>query len=187
MPGQDGPDGEAPGGPEERLEAAQVAAPEAAAAVSPRPPRRPGAGGRAAVALALIGAALLLVLGFGLAARCRGGGPPAAGAADSAAAAAGAPGGDAVLAPIQARRDAGTGEEVAPFSGFALSIETDPPGALVTVGGVPRGEAPVLAGLDCTPGEPIAVRAERRGRRTARATVACRRDALVKLTLRLGK
>lgn len=186
MPGEDAPGGETPAGPEERLTTAEAADPEAAAAIAPRPPGRPGAGHRPGIALALLGAALLLVVGVGLAARCRGGLPAAPGTTSTSGEAP-ARRGEAALTPLEARLDPATGEEVAPFSGFALSVETEPAGALVTVDGTPRGEAPVLAGLDCTPGHRIEVRAERRGQRAARATVLCRRDALVKLTLHLGK
>ncbi len=90
-----------------------------------------------------------------------------------------------VLDPIRPHADARTGEQVAPFSGFAVSVDTDPPGAVVSVGGVPRGEAPVLAGLDCAPGDPVEISAQRAGFAVARASTTCRRDALVKLTVRL--
>jgi hypothetical protein len=82
---------------------------------------------------------------------------------------------------------AGAGEETAPFSGFAISVETDPPGGMVTIGGVPRGEAPVLANLDCRAGAKIAVAAEKAGFRRARAQTTCRADTLVKLTVRLER
>jgi hypothetical protein len=95
------------------------------------------------------------------------------------------PGGQ-VLAPLAAERDEDTGEEVAPFQGFAVSVETDPPGALVTVDGVPRGESPAFAGVDCAPGDAIEVRAEAPGRSPARVETSCRADALVKLRLRLA-
>jgi hypothetical protein len=79
-------------GPDERLRDAQAAAPEAAAVLAPRPPRLPGRRRRAAVALGALAAAILLALGFGLAARCRTGAPPAARAT-----------GDAALAPLETR------------------------------------------------------------------------------------
>ena len=94
------------------------------------------------------------------------------------------PGGQ-VLAPLAAQREAGSGEEVAAFQGFAVSVETEPPGALVTVDGLARGEAPAFAGVDCTPGDAVEVRAEAPGRAPVRVETACRRDALVKLRLRL--
>jgi hypothetical protein len=80
---------------------------------------------------------------------------------------------------------AGPGEQVAPFSGFAIAVETEPPGALVTIAGVPRGEAPALANVDCTPGAKLEIRAEKEGFAPARAETACRADTLVKLTVRL--
>lgn len=80
----------------------------------------------------------------------------------------------------------GPDEETAPFSGFAISVESDPPGAIVTIAGVPRGEAPVLANVDCTPGAKLVVSAEKAGFRPARAETACRTDTIVKLTVRLA-
>lgn len=103
----------------------------------------------------------------------------------SAVAAAGEQG--RVLEPIRPRADARTGEQVAPFSGFAVSVDTEPSGALVSVGGVPRGEAPVLAGLDCSPGDPVEISAQKAGFAVARTTTTCRRDTLVKLTVRLAR
>jgi PEGA domain-containing protein len=90
-----------------------------------------------------------------------------------------------ILRPLETSADPATGERVAPFNGFAVSVETDPPGALVRVAGQERGEAPVFAGLPCAPGAPVDVRAEKPGFAPARATTTCRRDALVKLELRL--
>lgn len=90
------------------------------------------------------------------------------------------------LAPLRTTAGPG-GEEVAPFDGFAVSVETDPPGALVEVAGVPRGEAPVLAGIECRPGASVSVRAELAGRPPAVVKTACREDTLVKLTLRLAE
>jgi hypothetical protein len=91
------------------------------------------------------------------------------------------------LDPIQPRSDARTGEKVAPFSGFAVSVDTDPPGAVVSIAGVPRGEAPVLANLDCAAGDRVEISAEKAGFPVARTATACRSDALVKLTLRLRR
>jgi hypothetical protein len=90
------------------------------------------------------------------------------------------------LSPIKTD-SAGPGEETAPFTGFAISVETDPPGGLVTIAGIPRGEAPVLANLDCRPGTRLEVRAEKAGRRPARRETTCRADALLKLTVRLDE
>lgn len=92
-----------------------------------------------------------------------------------------------VLDPLKPHADAQTGEQVAPFDGFALSIDTEPAGAVVTVAGVARGEAPVLAGLDCAPGERVEIAAEKPGFPPARTSTTCRRDALVKLTVRLRR
>ncbi len=92
-----------------------------------------------------------------------------------------------VLEPIRPRADAQTGEQVAPFSGFAVSVDTDPSGAVISVAGIPRGEAPVLAGVECEPGTRIAIAAEKKGFPIARTWTSCRRDALVKLTVRLRR
>jgi hypothetical protein len=92
-----------------------------------------------------------------------------------------------VLAPIRPRADLQTGEQVAPFTGFAVSVDTQPTGAVVTIAGVPRGESPVLAGLDCAAGDRVEITAEKRGWGIARAATTCRKDALVKLTVRLPR
>jgi len=93
---------------------------------------------------------------------------------------------DKYLRPIETAADPRSGEEVAPFSGFAVSVETEPLDALVTIAGVERGESPVLAGIDCKPGSKVQIRVEKAGFRPARATTTCRTDALVKLTVRLA-
>ncbi len=95
--------------------------------------------------------------------------------------------GSQVLRPLATAADPATGERTAPFEGFAVSVETQPPGALVLVGGVPRGEAPVLAGVDCEPGAVVEIRAEKAGLKPARATTRCRSDTLVKLVVRLRR
>ena len=91
------------------------------------------------------------------------------------------------LDPIRPRADLQTGEQVAPFSGFAVSVDTDPAGALVSVDGVPRGEAPVIAGVDCSPGDRVELAAERAGFPVTRTWTTCRRDTLVKVTVRLRR
>jgi PEGA domain len=90
------------------------------------------------------------------------------------------------LAPIKTEA-AGNGEETAPFSGFAISVDTEPPGGIVTIAGIPRGEAPVLAGLECAPGAKLEVRAEKAGFPPTRVQTTCRADTLVKLTVRLAR
>ncbi len=95
--------------------------------------------------------------------------------------------GQEVLRPLNTAADPATGERTAPFDGFAVSVDTQPPGALVLVGGVPRGEAPVLAGVDCDPGEDVEIKAEKAGFRPARARTLCRSDTLVKLVVRLRR
>lgn len=92
--------------------------------------------------------------------------------------------GSKLLPPLAVRAE---GDELtAVFSGFAVSVETDPPGAVVSIAGTPRGEAPVLAGVECAPGSAVEVVAELPGRTPARRATTCRPDTLVKLTLRLA-
>jgi hypothetical protein len=93
---------------------------------------------------------------------------------------------DKYLWPIETAADPRTGEEIAPFSGFAISVETEPPDALVTIAGVERGESPVLAGIACKPGAKVPIRVEMPGFRAVRTATTCRTDALVKLTVRLA-
>jgi hypothetical protein len=92
-----------------------------------------------------------------------------------------------LIPPLETARDAATGEVIAPFSGFALSVETEPPGAVVAIDGVLRGESPVFTGVECIPGASIRVRAEKPGLAPKESRTACRADTLVKLTIRLGR
>ncbi len=91
------------------------------------------------------------------------------------------------LRPIETAADPQTGEETAAFAGFAVSVETEPSDALVFVAGAERGESPVLAGVECTPGSKVSIRAEKAGFRAAKATTICRPDTLVKLMVRLRR
>lgn len=88
------------------------------------------------------------------------------------------------LPPIETSPAAG-GEETSPFAGFAVSVDTDPAGAVVAIAGQERGEAPVLASVTCRHGEKVAIRAEKDGFKPLRRELACRADTLVKVTLRL--
>jgi hypothetical protein len=91
-----------------------------------------------------------------------------------------------LLAPIKTERGP-AGEETSPFTGFAVSIDTDPPGALVSIGGALRGEAPVLASVTCRGAEKVQILAQKPGFRPLRRELACRADTLVKMTLRLER
>lgn len=90
------------------------------------------------------------------------------------------------LRPLEVAADPRTGEQLAPFTGFAIEVDTEPPEALVFVAGEERGESPVLAGVTCAPGERIPIRVEKAGFRTAHEVTRCRKDALVKLEVRLA-
>jgi hypothetical protein len=93
---------------------------------------------------------------------------------------------DSYIRPLESEVEVAGGERVAPFSGFAVSVETEPEDALVTIGGVERGESPVVAGVECRPGAKVPIRVVKQGFRPARASTVCRTDALVKLTIRLA-
>ncbi|HEX9306584.1 MAG TPA: PEGA domain-containing protein [Anaeromyxobacter sp.] len=88
------------------------------------------------------------------------------------------------LGPIKTEA-AGPGEETAPFTGFAISVDTVPPGAVVSIAGALRGEAPVLVNVACRAAERVEIRAEKAGFAPVRREVGCRADALLKVTLRL--
>jgi hypothetical protein len=90
------------------------------------------------------------------------------------------------LPPIKTERAAG-GEEVSPFTGFAVSVESEPPGAVVTIAGKERGEAPVLASVECRGTEPVLIIARKEGFLPARRELPCRADQLVKLKLLLER
>jgi PEGA domain-containing protein len=93
--------------------------------------------------------------------------------------------GSETIAPRDAAVDRATGEEIAPFEGFAVDVETTPEGARVAVNGADVGTAPIVAAVRCAPGERVEVRAER-GRARGRAVTACRKDALVRLRIALA-
>jgi hypothetical protein len=163
------PPSPSPEDPAPRLAGANARAPEVRAALADGPPRprRPGLR-----ALAIVGVALLVVVGAGaLALRAR---------------RSPAPERLTLLAPVGAAGATADGERTAPFSGFALQVETEPAGAVVEVDGVIRGESPVFAGIECAPGARVVVRARSRGA-AAERTTTCRKDTLVGLTLRLGR
>jgi hypothetical protein len=90
------------------------------------------------------------------------------------------------LPPIKTERASG-GEEVSPFAGFAVSIETEPPGAVVSIAGKVRGEAPVLANVECRGQEPVFIVARKEGFQPSRRELLCREDQLVKLKLVLER
>lgn len=158
-----------------RDEVEPAASPYAGPDLAPGTPPPPGAGGRR-IGLGLAALAAIVGIAWWALSPRTTTVPPAGGGKR-----------EQVLPPLRAEAVPGTGEVVAPFSGFAVSVESLPPGAVVTIEGIPRGEAPVLAGLDCSPGDRIEVSAEKRGFAVARAVTTCREDALVKLTLRLRR
>ncbi|HEX9241470.1 MAG TPA: PEGA domain-containing protein [Anaeromyxobacter sp.] len=90
------------------------------------------------------------------------------------------------LPPIKTEK-APTGEEIAPFTGFAVSVDTVPQGALVSIAGKVRGEAPVLASVDCKGTEKVAIGVRKEGYRSVRRELQCRADQLVKLTIPLER
>jgi hypothetical protein len=90
------------------------------------------------------------------------------------------------LRPLKTERQP-SGEETSPFTGFAVAIDTVPAGAVITIGGKLRGEAPVLANVDCQGTEILKVVARKEGFRPATHELKCRADELVKLKLVLER
>ncbi len=90
------------------------------------------------------------------------------------------------MAPREARPDA-SGDLVAPFEGFGLSVESTPPGATVLVGGRDVGETPLVTTVDCRPGAEVDLRVARKGWRSQARLVRCREDALVTVRFALVK
>lgn len=171
-----------PGDPERRLAEAAARSPELAAMLGGRGGRR-SAGGRR-VALLLAAVASLALVAVAVAVRRTSPQPSTGEGAAAAPLRAGeSPG--TLIAPLEAAADPTTGEVVSAFSGFAVSVETEPPGAIVTIDGKVRGESPVFAGLDCRPGDEVRIRAEKAGSGAAKATTTCRADTLVRRSLRL--
>ena len=89
-----------------------------------------------------------------------------------------------VLSPRDGKVGA-DGLETLPFEGFGLSVESTPAGATVLVDGAPKGETPLLASVDCKPGDSLTVRVEKRPLPAWEQRVRCRTDALVKLSATL--
>ena len=94
--------------------------------------------------------------------------------------------GSETIAPRDAQLDRATGEHVAPFQGFGVDVETTPAGARITVSGVEVGTSPIVSSVPCEPGEEVVVVAER-AKQSGRAVTRCRKDALVKVRIALGK
>jgi hypothetical protein len=91
------------------------------------------------------------------------------------------------LTPRDAKVDRATGERVAPFHGFGVSVDSTPGGARVLAGGVELGETPLVASIACEPGATVVVRVEKAGFGAWSARTRCRRDALVSLDARLRR
>jgi hypothetical protein len=87
---------------------------------------------------------------------------------------------------IAAQDPAGPGEQVSPFDGFAVRVESTPEGARVTAAGKELGTTPLATGIECTPGEELRVRIERSRYRTVERTTRCRKDALVTIRVALA-
>jgi hypothetical protein len=94
--------------------------------------------------------------------------------------------GSLTLAPRAARTDT-SGERIAPFHGFGVSVDSSPSGARVLAGGVELGETPLTASVRCERGEKVAVRVEKPGFRAWTGLTRCRTDALVVLEARLRR
>lgn len=73
------------------------------------------------------------------------------------------------------------GEQVVPFEGFAIAADSEPPGAEVSADGRALGQTPLVAGVECVPGQPLVVRFRFTGKAVRERTIACRADGLVKL------
>jgi hypothetical protein len=91
-----------------------------------------------------------------------------------------------LLAPRKTPGDE-TGNVTLPFQGFGVSVESEPEGALVHVGGLERGETPLVAGVECAPGSDVKVRLQKPPLPGREIVVRCRENALVKLSVKLGR
>jgi hypothetical protein len=176
-----------PDDPQRRLADAAARSPELAAMLaggSGRRPRRSG-GRRAALLAAGVALGAILAVTLAVASRRTQPGSPSGEDAGRPPGSGESPG--TLIAPLERAPDPTTGEVVSAFSGFAVSVETDPPGAVVTIDGAVRGESPVFAGLDCRAGDEVRIRAEKAGSGAAEATTTCRADTLVRRSLRLRR
>jgi type II secretory pathway pseudopilin PulG len=91
-----------------------------------------------------------------------------------------------VIAPREPS-PAADGTTTVPFDGFAVSVESEPAGARVTLDGRPLGETPVMASVKCAPGASLDVVVEKGPLPPRRVPVRCQADTLVRLSLRLTK
>ncbi|HET9598014.1 MAG TPA: hypothetical protein VFP65_20670 [Anaeromyxobacteraceae bacterium] len=78
------------------------------------------------------------------------------------------------IAPRDARVDAASGERLGAFQGFGVQVD-GAEGALVLAAGRELGTAPLLASIDCRPGEPVEILVQRGGRSFSHRT-RCRKD-----------
>jgi hypothetical protein len=82
--------------------------------------------------------------------------------------------------------EGGPGEEaVLPFDGFGVSADSSPGGARVYAADRLLGVTPVASSVDCQPGQEVQLRFELAGHRPKLLTTRCRKDALVKIRVRL--
>jgi hypothetical protein len=91
------------------------------------------------------------------------------------------------ISPHKEELDRASGEVLLPFQGFAVSVETEPAGARVTVDEREIGESPALAAVECQPGSPVRIRVEKAPLHPQERTTRCRADKLVKLRVRLTR
>ncbi len=89
------------------------------------------------------------------------------------------------IQPREEKVDPATGEVVLPFQGFAVSLESVPPGARVILDGREVGESPLIASVDCVPEAEVRIRIEKETFRSVHRVTRCRPDTLVKITVRL--
>jgi hypothetical protein len=91
-----------------------------------------------------------------------------------------------VIVPEDARPDA-SGETVRRFQGFGISVESAPEGARVLVNGADKGETPLVASVECTPGDPVRIELQKPPLSPQQRVTTCRADALVELSVKLAR
>ena len=91
-----------------------------------------------------------------------------------------------VIAPQDGRRD-GRGEVVRWFQGFGVSVESTPGAARVLVDGRDVGQSPLVASVQCEPGDAVQIEVRKPPLPAQRRVTTCRRDALVELSFHLSR
>jgi hypothetical protein len=92
---------------------------------------------------------------------------------------------EVALGPLA--RGAGLDRLAPPAPGCVLRVTSEPPGGRLSVNGIGRGEAPMIANVFCKEGQPIHLRVEAEGYSPWEREVECREGQSLAVEARLSK